>query len=72
MEMETRIGYLGSNGTLHCSEPCARTAGVTEGRFVDGEEYESLVETGRAAAATLCPVCGAEFAIDWPERTRID
>jgi hypothetical protein len=69
MEMETGIGYLGLNGTLYCAEPCVRTAGVTEGRFV---EYESLVETGRAAAATLCPVCGAEFAIDWPERTRID
>jgi hypothetical protein len=72
MEMETGIGYFGSNGRLYCSEPCARTAGVTDGRFVDEEEYESLVEAGTAAAATVCPVCGADFAVEWPGRTRID
>jgi hypothetical protein len=72
MEMEAGTGYLGSNGTLYCSEPCARTAGLTEGRFVAEEEDESLVEAGQAAAATLCSVRGSEFAIEWPERTRVD
>ncbi len=70
MEMEIGIGYLGSDGALYCSEVCARSAGVAEGRFVDEEEYEAMVEAGAAAEATVCPVCGSEFAVDWPERIR--
>jgi hypothetical protein len=69
MELETGLGYLGANGLLYCSQGCAAAVGVNEGRSVDEEELEALVEIGAAAAATVCPGCGTEFAVDWPLRT---
>jgi hypothetical protein len=62
------IGFLAQNGVLYCSQACARAQGHSEGAEVDQDEYDSLVEDERLAAVTVCPGCGAEFAIDWPER----
>jgi hypothetical protein len=67
-EQPEALGFLAANGVLYCSRACARAAGHFEGADVDQQEYDSLVEDGKAAAVTVCPGCGAEFSIDWPER----
>ena len=64
MEIERTIGYLADNGVLYCSRGCA--AGLT-GRFLDSEDYETLADEGRLPAEILCPACGAEFDVEWPE-----
>ncbi len=66
-EDEDVIGFLGSDGVLYCSKACALRRGSFTGYAVDQEEYESLVEGESLAAGGLCPTCGAEFAVSWPE-----
>ena len=65
---EDVIGFLGGDGVLYCSEACASRNGVTVGYEVDQDEYESLVESESLQAVSLCPGCGSEFAVSWPER----
>lgn len=62
------IGFLGSDGVLYCSEACALSRGSHTGYEVGQDEYESLVEGESLAGGGLCPACGAEFAVSWPER----
>jgi hypothetical protein len=62
------IGYLGSRGALYCSRGCARQAGESAARPVDPDEYEALIESGEVPAEALCPACGEEFAVAWPDR----
>ncbi len=66
-EQADEIGFLGSDGVLYCSRACALRKGFT-GYEVDQDEYESLVEGESVSAGGLCPGCGAEFAISWPDR----
>ena len=61
------MGFLAKNGVLYCSRACATAHGQSGGNDVDQDEYEALVEGGTLPLATLCPVCGAEFAVEWPE-----
>jgi hypothetical protein len=62
------IGYLGSRGALYCSRGCARRAGESAARPVDSDEYEALLESGALSAEALCPACGEDFAVGWPDR----
>jgi hypothetical protein len=62
------IGFLGSDGTLYCSKACALRQGCFTGCAVDQDEYESLMESESLSAGGLCPACGAEFAVSWPDR----
>ena len=62
------IGFLGTDGALYCSRTCASSHGVQVGYEVDQDEYESLLESGSLQAVGLCPGCGAEFTVSWPER----
>ena len=62
------IGFLTSDGVLYCSKECASDHGVSSGYDVDQDEYESLVESESLQAVDLCPGCGAEFPVSWPER----
>jgi hypothetical protein len=66
-EDEDVIGFLGSDGVLYCSKACALRRGSVTGYAVDQDEYESLVESESLAGGALCPTCGAEFAVSWPE-----
>jgi hypothetical protein len=69
MEERTNvIGYLASDGVLFCSRACAVKEGRRTGCEVDPDEYESLVESGSVQAGSLCPACGADFGVLWPER----
>ncbi|HTO87535.1 MAG TPA: hypothetical protein VMR54_08400 [Thermoanaerobaculia bacterium] len=61
------MGFLAENGVLYCSRACAIAQGQVGGNEVDLDEYEGLFEGGTLPPATLCPVCGAEFAVEWPE-----
>jgi hypothetical protein len=63
------LGFLGDEGVLFCSRACAVRAGEREPTPVDGDEYASFAESGRAAAGGLCPVCGAEYPLGWPEES---
>ncbi len=68
MEQESNgIGFLASDGVLFCSSACALREGRRAGCEVDQDEYESLVESGSLPPRGLCPACGAEFSISWPE-----
>ena len=67
-EQSEALGFLAENGVLYCSRACARARGHSEGADVDQDEYDSLVDDGKLAAVSVCPGCGAEFAVDWPER----
>lgn len=62
------IGFVGSDGALYCSKACALREGNFAGYEVDQDEYESLVEGESVSAGALCPGCGAEFAVSWPDR----
>jgi len=62
------IGFLGSDGALYCSKDCALRQGSFSGYEVDQDEYESLVESEALSPGALCPGCGAEFAVSWPNR----
>jgi hypothetical protein len=67
-EQEGVIGFLGSDGVLYCSKACALRQGSFTGYEVDQDEYDSLVEGESLSAGGLCPDCGAEFAVSWPDR----
>jgi hypothetical protein len=60
------IGFLGSNGTLYCSRDCALRQG-TDGDAVDQDDLEGLVEGESVRPGILCPVCGTEFPVSWPD-----
>lgn len=69
MDENTEImGFVGDDGALYCSRACAARRGVLEGNDVDTDEFEGLVESGSIRAGGLCPGCGAEFAVAWPDR----
>ena len=67
-DREDVIGFLGSDGVLYCSGACALQRGSDAGFEVDQDEFESLVESESLSAGGLCPECGAEFAVSWPDR----
>jgi hypothetical protein len=62
------IGFLSSDGVLYCSQACASAHGISEGYDVDQDDYDSLIESKSLQAVGLCPGCGAEFPVSWPER----
>jgi len=62
------IGFVGSDGVLYCSRSCALEQGRTVGYEVDQNEYEGLVESGALESGSVCPACGAEFAVSWADR----
>jgi hypothetical protein len=62
------MGFLSSDGVLYCSRGCAADHGISLGNDVDQDEYDSLVESESVQAVSLCPGCGSEFAVSWPER----
>jgi len=69
MEDFPAIGFLASeDGVLFCSRACALERGKSNGYEVDQDEYEALVEAGDLASGLVCPACGAEFRVSWPER----
>jgi hypothetical protein len=61
------IGFLSGDGVLYCSQACASNHGISVGYDVDQDEYESLVESESLKPVGLCPGCGSEFAVSWPE-----
>jgi hypothetical protein len=65
-EQSDVIGFLGSNGTLYCSKGCALRHGIG-GDEVDQDDLESLVEDESIEPGILCPVCGSEFPVSWPD-----
>jgi len=67
-DLEEAIGFLGSDGILYCSRACALRQGCFAGYEVDQDEFESLVESESLSTGGLCPGCGAEFAVSWPDR----
>ena len=62
------LGFLRSDGVLHCSSACACQRGKTLAYEIGADDYEGLVESETLAAASVCPKCGSEFAVSWPER----
>jgi hypothetical protein len=66
-EQGDTIGFLAADGALYCSQSCALLRGQSAGYEVDEDEYEGLLEGGSLAAGGVCPGCGAEFAVAWPE-----
>ena len=66
-EHEDVIGFLGSDGVLYCSRDCALRQGSFSGEEVDPDEFESLLESESISAGALCPGCGAEFVVSWPD-----
>jgi len=69
MDEESRgIGFLASDRVLFCSRACALEEGRGTGYEVDSDEYDALIESGEVAPGTVCPRCGAEFTVSWPER----
>ena len=67
-DVSEAIGFLSSDGVLYCSLACASNHGISVGYDVDQDEYESLIESESLQAVGLCPGCGAEFPVSWPER----
>jgi hypothetical protein len=59
------LGYLGADDILYCSPGCAAARGQTEAVPVDRDEPEVLERRGALAAG--CPVCRAEYPLDWEE-----
>lgn len=68
MEGTEVLGFLTEGGDLYCSKDCAGARGHFAGIEVDQDEYEALVDDGRQQPVTVCPGCGAAFAVEWPER----
>jgi hypothetical protein len=66
-EQSNVIGFLGSDGALYCCRACALRQGI-DGDEVDQDEYESLLEGDSLRPGSLCPVCGSEFPVSWPDR----
>jgi hypothetical protein len=65
------VGYFGRDEVLYCSRACASSRGQPDAAPVDQAEYQALVERGTAVRGQLvCPVCGSEFPLDWPEDER--
>jgi hypothetical protein len=62
------IGFLSGDGVLYCSQACASNHGISVGYDVDQDQYESLVESESLQPVGLCPGCGSELAVSWPER----
>lgn len=67
-EQDDAIGFLATDGVLYCSRTCAVKREQLAGYEVDQDEYESLLGEGSLPPGTVCPGCGAEFAVSWPER----
>jgi Prokaryotic metallothionein len=67
-EQRETMGFLGTDGVLYCSQACARRHGQSAGCAVDQDEYDGLLGEDSLAVGTLCPGCGAEFPVEWPER----
>jgi hypothetical protein len=65
------VGYRGRDGLLYCSRDCSATRGQADALPVDQDEYQALVEGGTLDRGQLvCPVCGSEFALGWPDDDR--
>jgi len=66
------VGYRGGDGLLYCSRDCSAARGHADAAPVDQDEYQALVESGTLDRGQLiCPVCGSEFALGWPEDDRV-
>jgi hypothetical protein len=61
------VGYLGADDVLYCSRACASARGQTNAAPVDQGQYQALLERGTTRGQLVCPVCGAEFPLDWSE-----
>jgi hypothetical protein len=65
------VGYRGGDGLLYCSRDCSAARGQADALPVDQDEYQALVEGGTLDRGQLvCPVCGSEFPIGWPDDDR--
>lgn len=64
------LGYLGENDVLYCSRACAAQVGQARAAAIDHDEYQVLVDRGRAASAIVCPVCGSDYPLDWTDEHR--
>jgi hypothetical protein len=65
------VGYRGRDGLLYCSRDCSAARGQADALPVDQDEYQALVEGGTLDRGQLvCPVCGSEFALGWPDDDR--
>ncbi|HET9793867.1 MAG TPA: hypothetical protein VFS34_05340 [Thermoanaerobaculia bacterium] len=67
MEATLPIGYVGKKGTLYCSRVCAASRGEADAIAVDEQEYDVLTESGELSANAVCPACGSDFAVVWPD-----
>jgi len=70
MEATLPIGYLGRDGTLYCSRVCAASKGEPDADPVDEHEYDELCESGRLGSDIVCPACGSDYAVIWPNGER--
>ena len=61
------IGYLTGDGILFCSQACAGRHGRDRGFQIDRPALDALVEGEMVGPGSLCPGCGAEFDLEWPE-----
>src|SRR4029453_8577819 len=65
------VGYRGRDGVLYCSRDCGAARGQTDALPVDQDEYQALVDAGTLDQGQLvCPVCGSEFQVGWPDDDR--
>jgi hypothetical protein len=67
LEQARIAGFLGQDGLLYCSRPCADSAGQPDASPVEADEYDAVAERGQGRADTLCPVCGGEYPSSWPD-----
>ena len=70
LEETGAIGFLADGGVFYCSSACARRAGRADGHAVDQEEFDGLCQSDRLVAGALCPACGGEVAVSWPEHAQ--
>ena len=61
------VGYLGGDNVLYCSPACAAQRGQPDAAAVDDDQYQLLMDRGSVKAGAVCPVCGSDYPIDWPD-----
>lgn len=61
------IGYLTGDGLLFCSQTCAGRHGRHRGFEIDRAAFDALLEGEIVGPGSLCPGCGGEFDVEWPE-----
>jgi hypothetical protein len=66
-EVAEALGYLGANGVLYCSVACACEDDQPWAVALDLDEYDAIANEGQLAVEALCPVCGGDYVVAWPE-----